>query len=210
MSREKVLSDLKPLLADPERLKIGQNIKYDYQVLRQYGIEMQGLWCDTMIASYLLNPVRSSHGLDSLSVEFLDHKMISFQEVAGKGKEQVTFDQVPLETASVYSCEDADATFLLQGIFLPRLSEAGMDSLFFELEMPLVKILAEMELQGVRLDLSLLRELSGLFAGQLATLEKEIFNPENPPTAMTGSPVSSTIGEATFALGTASAQRSPS
>jgi DNA polymerase-1 len=175
LPREQVLSALAPIFTDQERPKIGQNIKYDYQVLRQYGIEMEGLWCDTMIASYLLNPVRSSHGLDSLAVEFLDHKMISFQEVAGKGKDQINFSQVPLESASVYSCEDADATFLLQGIFLPRLSEAGMDSLFFELEMPLVKILAEMEMQGVRLDLELLRELSGLFSGQLAALEREIF-----------------------------------
>ena len=175
MPREQVLSALTPIFTDPGRPKIGQNIKYDYQVLRRHGIELQGLWCDTMLASYLLNPVRSSHGLDSLAVEFLDHKMISFQEVAGKGKEQLNFAQVPVERASVYSCEDADATFLLQGIFLPRLTEAGMDSLFFDLEMPLVKILAEMELQGVRLDLPLLRELSGMFAGQLATLEKEIF-----------------------------------
>jgi DNA polymerase-1 len=175
LSREQVLSALNPLFIDQERPKIGQNIKYDYQVLRQSGIELQGLWCDTMLASYLLNPVRSSHGLDSLAVEFLDHKMISFQEVAGKGKEQLNFAQVPVEQASVYSCEDADATFLLQGIFLPRLTEAGMDSLFFDLEMPLVKIIAEMELQGVKLDLPLLRELSGMFADQLAILEKEIF-----------------------------------
>jgi DNA polymerase-1 len=175
LPREQVLFALSPLLTDPEKRKIGQNIKYDYQVLRRHGIEVQGLWCDTMLASYLLNPVRSSHGLDSLAVEFLDHKMISYQEVAGKGKEQINFSQVPLERAAVYSCEDADATFLLQGIFLPRLTKAGMDSLFFDLEMPLVKILAEMELQGVRLDLPLLGELSGMFAGQLATLEKEIF-----------------------------------
>jgi len=175
LSREQVLSALTPILTDPDRPKIGQNIKYDYQVLRRNGIELQGLWCDTMLASYLLNPVRSSHGLDSLAVEFLDHKMISYQEVAGKGKEQLNFAQVPVEQASVYSCEDADATFLLQGIFLPRLSEAGMDSLFFDLEMPLVKIIAEMELQGVKLDLRLLRELSGIFADQLAILEKEIF-----------------------------------
>ncbi|MRR53815.1 MAG: DNA polymerase I [Deltaproteobacteria bacterium] len=175
LPREQVLAALTPIITDPERPKIGQNIKYDYQVLRRSGVEMQGIWCDTMLASYLLNPVRSSHGLDSLSVEFLDHKMISYQEVAGKGKDQINFAQVPVESASIYSCEDADATFLLQGIFLPRLSEAGMDHLFFDLEMPLVKILAEMELQGVKLDLELLRELTWQFAGQLATLEKEIF-----------------------------------
>jgi DNA polymerase-1 len=175
LSREQVLSALTPIFIDPERPKIGQNIKYDYQVLRRSGIELQGLWCDTMLASYLLNPVRSSHGLDSLAVEFLDHKMISYGEVAGKGKEQINFAQVPVERASVYSCEDADATFLLQGIFLPRITEEGMDRLFFDLEMPLVTILAEMELHGVMLDLTLLGELSGTFADQLATLEKEIF-----------------------------------
>jgi len=175
LSREEVLQALTPLLTDPGRRKIGQNIKYDYQVLRRGGLRMQGVWCDTMLASYLLNPVRSSHGLDSLSVEFLDHKMISYEEVAGKGKEQVCFSRVPVERASVYSCEDADATFLLHGLLLPRLAESGMERLLFDLEMPLVTILAEMELEGVMIDLELLRELSDGFAGQLSSLEKEIF-----------------------------------
>lgn len=175
LPRDEVLEQLAPLLTDPKRPKIGQNIKYDYQVLRRHGIEMQGLWFDTMLASYLLNPVRSSQGLDSLSVEFLDHKMISYEEVAGKGKEQVNFSQVPVERASIYSCEDADATFLLQRLFLPRLAETGMERLLFELEMPLVKILAEMELEGVMVDLPLLRELSDGFAAQLFALETGIF-----------------------------------
>lgn len=175
LSRQEVLQALTPLLTDPECRKIGQNIKYDYQVLRRSGIRMQGVWCDTMLASYLLNPVRSSHGLDSLSVEFLDHRMISYEEVAGKGKEQVCFSRVPVERASVYSCEDADATFLLHGLFLPRLAESGMERLLFDLEMPLMTILAEMELEGVMIDLELLRELSEGFAGQLSSLEKDIF-----------------------------------
>jgi DNA polymerase-1 len=170
------LAALHPFLTDPGKRKIGQNLKYDYQVLRHYGVEMQGIWCDTMLASYLLNPVRSSHGLDSLAVEFLDHKMISYGDVAGKGKEQVNFAQVPVEKASVYSCEDSDAAFLLHGIFLPRLAEAGMERLFFELEMPLMKVLAEMELCGVKVDLPLLRELSHGFAEQLALLEQQIFS----------------------------------
>ena len=135
---------------------------------------MQGIWCDTMLASYLLNPVRSSHGLDSLSVEFLDHRMISYEEVAGKGKEQKNFAEVEVEKASIYSCEDSDAAFLLHRQFLPRLTEIGMEKLFFELEMPLVKILAEMELAGVKLDLPLLRELSDGFGEQLVLLEREI------------------------------------
>jgi len=175
LSRDDVLGALKPLLLDPEKHKIGQNIKYDYQVLRRAGIDMQGIWCDTMLASYLLNPTRTSQGLDSLAVEFLDHRMISYAEVAGKGKEQKNFAQVEVEKASVYSCEDADATWLLHKLFLPRLAESGMERLFFELEMPLVKILAEMELYGVKLDLPLLQRLSDGFGGQLADLEREIF-----------------------------------
>jgi DNA polymerase-1 len=174
LSRHEVLAQFAPLLTDPSRPKIGQNLKYDYQVLRVNGVEMEGLWFDTMLASYLLNPVRSSHGLDSLAVEFLYHRMVSYADVTGKGKDQINFAQVPLEKAGPYSCEDADATFLLHRLFLPRLTEAGLDRLFFDLEMPLVKILAEIELTGVQLDLALLAELSAGFGIQLAELELRI------------------------------------
>lgn len=176
LSRDHVLRELAPLLSDPQRLKIGQNIKYDYQVLRRYGIEMLGIRFDTMLASYLLNPVRSSHGLDSLAIEYLDHRMISYAEVAGKGKDQICFSRVPVERASVYSCEDADATLLLHRLFSPRIEEAGMEALYYDLEMPLVPIIAEMELHGVMLDLPMLRELSGIFGVQLSDLEKKIFS----------------------------------
>ena len=176
LSRDHVLRELAPLLSDPQRLKIGQNIKYDYQVLRRYGIEMLGIRFDTMLASYLLNPVRSSHGLDSLAIEYLDHRMISYAEVAGKGKDQICFSRVPVERASVYSCEDADATLLLHRLFSPRIGEAGMEALYYDLEMPLVPIIAEMELHGVMLDLPMLRELSGIFGVQLSDLEKKIFS----------------------------------
>ncbi len=175
LPRAKVLAELQPLLTDSAKHKIGQNLKYDYQVLRCAGIEMEGIWSDTMLASYLLNPARTSHGLDSLAVEFLDHKMISYGEVTGKGKEQKNFAEVEVERASVYSCEDADATLLLHQLFLPRLKEAGMERLYFELEVPLLKIIAEIELAGVKLDLKLLRELSDGFGTQLAALELEIF-----------------------------------
>lgn len=175
LSRELVLQTLRPLLTDPRRTKIGQNLKYDYQVLRRYGITLDGISCDTMLASYVLNPVRSSHGLDSLSVEFLDHTMISYEEVAGKGKEQINFSQVPVERAAVYSCEDADATFLLHGLLAPRVAEAGMASLLGDLEVPLLTVLAEMEFRGVKLDLPLLHDLSAGFAGQLAELEGQIY-----------------------------------
>ncbi len=174
LPRRRVLDGLKPLLTDPKVRKVGQNLKYDYQVFRRHGIGLAGVWCDTMVASYLLNPVRSSHGLDSLSVEHLDHKMISYEEVAGKGKEQVNFAQVPVEKASTYSCEDSDAAWLLHRLFLPRVAELGMEKLFDEVEMPLVPILAEMELAGVKLDIPLLGELSAGLGTQLTELEKQI------------------------------------
>lgn len=174
LPRRRVLDALTPLLTDPKIRKVGQNLKYDYQVFRRHGIELAGVWCDTMVASYLLNPVRSGHGLDSLSVEHLDHKMISYEEVAGKGKEQVNFAQVPVEKASTYSCEDSDAAWLLHRLFLPRVADMGMERLFFDVEMPLVPILAEMELAGVKLDLELLGELSAGFGKQLADLEETV------------------------------------
>ncbi|BEH09074.1 MULTISPECIES: DNA polymerase I [Geobacter] len=174
LDRALVLEGLRPLLTDPAVRKVGQNLKYDYQVLRRHGIVMAGVWCDTMVASYLINPVRSGHGLDSLAVEHLDHRMISYEEVAGKGKDQLNFARVPVEKASIYSCEDADAAWLLHRLFLPRVVEAGMERLFFDLEMPLVPILAEMETAGVKLDLALLAELSAGLGSHLASLEEQV------------------------------------
>lgn len=174
LSLAATLAALKPLLQDPARKVIGQNIKYDYQVLRRYGVTIAGVCCDTMLAAYLNNPSRQSQGLDSLAVELLDHKMISYSELTGKGKEQIGFAEVDIETASRYSCEDADATWLLHRLLLPKVAEGGMERLFYDVEMPLVTILAEMELTGVRLDLPLLAELSERFGREMATLEAAI------------------------------------
>ncbi|HEY5514530.1 MAG TPA: 5'-3' exonuclease H3TH domain-containing protein, partial [Geomonas sp.] len=121
-----VLELLGPLLADPGLRKIGQNIKYDYQLLRRAGVKMEGIWCDTMLAAYLVDPARTSQGLDALALEFLDHRMISYEEVTGKGKGQLNFSEVDLDRAAPYSCEDADATFLLHEILLPKVREQGM------------------------------------------------------------------------------------
>jgi DNA polymerase-1 len=169
-----VMGLLGPLLTDPAKAKIGQNIKYDYQILRRSGIKMEGVWCDTMLAAYLLNPARSSQGLDALSVEYLDHRMISYEEVTGKGKAQVNFCEVDLDRAGPYSCEDADAAFLLHELLLPKVKAQGMEELLFDLEMPLVEILAEMELCGVKLDIQLMKELSTRFGQQLVELEARI------------------------------------
>lgn len=169
-----VLAALRPLLENPGCKVIGQNIKYDYQVLRRYGITIAGVWCDTMVAAYLQNPSRQSQGLDTLAIEFLDHRMISYRELTGKGKEEKGFAEVDVAAASRYSCEDADATWLLHRLLLPKVAEAGMEQLFFGLEMPLVTLLAEMELTGVRLDIPLLAQLSQRFGNRLVELESQI------------------------------------
>jgi len=174
LTEAQVLEALGPLLRDPALRKIGQNIKYDYQLLRRAGVKLEGVWCDTMLAAYLQNPGRSSQGLDALALEFLEHRMISYSEVTGKGKGQLNFSEVDLDVAAPYACEDADATYLLHEILLPRVRELGMERLFFETEMPLLEILAEMELTGVKLDLPLLRELSAGFGHELLDLEARI------------------------------------
>ncbi|TGU74283.1 DNA polymerase I [Geomonas terrae] len=174
LSEELVLQLLGPLLADQNRKKIGQNLKYDYQVLKLSGTELSGIWCDTMLAAYLVNPSRNSQGLDALALEYLDHRMISYSEVVGSGKCELNFSEVDLDRAGPYSCEDADATFLLHEILLPKVREQGMEKLLFEVEMPLMEILADMELQGVKLDVELLKELSTGFGQQLIELEAKI------------------------------------
>jgi len=175
LPRDTVLERLRPLLENPGLRKIGQNIKFDMQVLACNGINVQGVWFDTMLASYVLNPSRQGHGLDALSVEHLGHKMISYSEVTGSGKAQINFSQVDIEAASRYACEDADATWLLQRTFAPRLVEKNLEALFHEIEMPLVTILGKMENHGVLLDLEMLAGLSEEFAGRMALLEERIF-----------------------------------
>ena len=107
-----MLQRLKPVLENPEIKKVGQNIKYDWMVLSRHGINLEGVAFDTMLASYLLNPSKRAHDLDQIALDFLEHKTISYQEVAGKGKNAVLFSQVPLDKAIPYACEDADITLM--------------------------------------------------------------------------------------------------
>ena len=174
LPRELVLKRLRPLLEDSGLHKIGQNIKFDQQVLATSGITLAGIHFDTMLASYCLNPSRSGHGLDVLAQEHLNHRMISYSEVTGSGREQKNFSEVSIDAASRYACEDADATWLLHRKFRPALAEAGMEALFYDLEMPLVPILGGMEQHGVLLDTSLLAGLSGDFSQRLSGLEQRI------------------------------------
>lgn len=153
-----VLEGLKPILADPWIKKVGQNIKYEWIVLKRYGIELRGILCDTMIASYLLNPTKHNHNLSELAREYLDRELMEFQEVTGsKG---MTFDQVELEKAKNYGAQDADVTLQLSQLLLPKLREEGLLRLFEEVEMPLAVVLAKVEMNGVKIDSELLKEFS--------------------------------------------------
>ena len=171
----KVMQALQPLFEDRSLRKVGQNIKFDMQVLACKGINVDNVWFDTMLASYLLFPSRQGHGLDAMALEHLQHKMISYSEVTGSGKGQINFSQVDMETASRYACEDADATWLLRQKFAPLLAENSLESLFQNIEMPLVPILCAMENHGVLLDTALLERLSSDFAQRMDGLEKRIF-----------------------------------
>jgi DNA polymerase-1 len=174
LPRATVLDRLRPAFSNPAIHKVGQNLKFDLQVLATAGLEVQGAWCDTMLCSYLLNPSRGGHGLDALAQEHLNHKMISYDEVTGSGKNRICFSEVEVEKATRYAAEDADATWLLHEKLLPMVREQGLEKLLFELEMPLMEILTAMEQHGVLLDLNYLAELGDGFGQRMLELEKQI------------------------------------
>jgi len=164
-----------PLLENPHRLKCGQNAKYDMLVMSRYGVQMQGVVFDTMIASYLLNPTSRQHNLDALALEYFNYKKIPTSDLIGKGKNQITMRDVPVETVGRYACEDADFTWRLRHCFLPKLPEAGVNELFEKVEMPLVAVLADVEKNGVKLDLSFLKKMSLELEATLGTLITDIY-----------------------------------
>ena len=174
LPRAAVLDRLRPAFSNPAIHKVGQNLKFDLQVLATAGLTVQGAWCDTMLCSYLLNPSRGGHGLDALAQEHLNHKMISYDEVTGSGKNRICFSEVEVEKATRYAAEDADATWLLYEKLLPMVREQGLDRLLFELEMPLMEILTAMEQHGVLLDLGYLASLGDGFGKRMQELEKQI------------------------------------
>ncbi len=155
-----VLDALRPVMEDPARPKVGQNAKYDLIVLRRAGLEVRGLAGDTMVADYLIQPNRRSHKLDDLAMTYLNHRMIPFSDVVDPGDEGATFASVPLEEARDYAAEDAHATYALHRVMEPRLAEAGLGTLYREIEVPLVVVLGDMEHWGVGVDADLLRAMS--------------------------------------------------
>jgi DNA polymerase-1 len=170
---EEVRKGLQPLLEDPGIPKYAQNAKYDYEILKRHGITVTGLEADTLIAAYLLNP-DGSHNLDQLAQEYLEHKTTTYKEVVGTGKKEKSFSEIDLETARDYSCEDADVTYRLFEILIPKLKEEGLDSLFREIEMPLVVVLAKMEMNGVKIDVERLKKSSQDYEGKMKELERKV------------------------------------
>ncbi|MBS0208169.1 MAG: DNA polymerase I [Planctomycetes bacterium] len=172
---EVALAALRPLLEDATIKKIGQNLKYDMLVLRTQGVELQGLAFDTMVASYLLEAGERNHNLDELSARYLNHKTITIDELIGSGRNQKRMDEVDTQLVSDYASEDADVPVRLLPILQQKLAEAQLEPLFQSLEMPLVEVLAELEFNGIRVDVPRLKALSDDYGGRLVALEKEIY-----------------------------------
>ncbi|AJZ87545.1 DNA polymerase I [Klebsiella michiganensis] len=172
ISSARALELLKPLLEDENALKVGQNLKYDRGIMQNYGIELRGIAFDTMLESYTLDSVAGRHDMDSLAERWLKHQTISFEEIAGKGKKQLTFNQIDLETAGRYAAEDADVTLQLHLKMWPKLEKvAGPLNIFKNVEMPLVPVISRIERNGVKIDPAILHAHSGELTKRLAELE---------------------------------------
>ena len=172
LDRLEVLERLKPLLEDPDRRKVGQNLKYDMSILARYAVELRGIAHDTMLESYVLDSTATRHDMDSLAKKYLDHDTVHFEHIAGKGAKQLTFDQIPLEQAGHYAAEDADVTLRLHRALWPRLEAIpSMAALYRDIEIPLIPILSRMERHGVRIDPDLLAVQSGELAKRIQEIE---------------------------------------
>ncbi|MCS2168858.1 DNA polymerase I [Scandinavium sp. TWS1a] len=188
LSLERVLELMKPLLEDDNSLKVGQNLKYDRGILANYGIELRGIAFDTMLESYTLDSVAGRHDMDSLSDRWLKHKTITFEEIAGKGKNQLTFNQIALDEAGRYAAEDADVTLQLHLKMWPKLQkQEGPLNVFQHIEIPLVPVLSRVERNGVNIDPDVLHNHSAELATRLVELEQkaheiagEAFNLSSP------------------------------
>ncbi|HSG51893.1 MAG TPA: DNA polymerase I [Rheinheimera sp.] len=182
LNRDWVLTQLKPWLEDANKAKVGQNLKYDQSVLARYGITLQGVQFDTMLESYVLNSVASRHDMDSLALKYLGKKTISFEEIAGKGAKQLTFNQIELEKAAQYAAEDADITLQLHQALWPQLQQhQGLKTVLQDIEMPLVDILSRIERHGVLIDSALLLKQSEQLATRIAELEQLAYEQAGKP-----------------------------
>ena len=177
LDRDVVLAAFKPLLEDPEQKKLGQHLKYDKNVLARYDIHLQGIAFDTMLESYVLDSTANRHDMDTLALKYLGHKTIHFEDVAGKGAKQLSFNQVSIDQAAPYAAEDADVTLQLHETLWPRLQAiASLQKVFEEIEMPLLPVLSSIERRGVLIDSKLLNEQSKSLSKRLLELEKEAYD----------------------------------
>jgi DNA polymerase-1 len=173
LTQEEAFELLKPVLESPKILKVGQNLKYDYRVMHNQGVCMQGIHGDTMISAHLVDS-SGRHNLDDLSQKYLHYKTIAYEEVAGKGVNQVTFDQVSIEAATNYSAEDAWCTMMLWKILEPRLITQGAEPLFRDVDLPMVEVVSRMEEAGIKVDVPFLQKLDQQFEKELHEIEKKV------------------------------------
>jgi DNA polymerase-1 len=182
LPRDEVLAKLKPLLESEKQLKVGQNLKYDMSVLANYSITLRGIAHDTMLESYVLDSTATRHDMDSLSLKYLGHKTIKYEDVAGKGAKQIGFNEVALEQAAPYAAEDADITLRLHQTLWPRLEEIpALAKLYKSMEVPLLSVLSRMERNGVLVDSAMLQQQSGELAAKMEQIEKEAFDEAGEP-----------------------------
>ncbi|NUZ12146.1 DNA polymerase I [Pseudoalteromonas sp. McH1-7] len=176
LTQEAVFEVMAPLLADPQIKKVGQNLKYDQSVLARAGLELNGIAFDTMLESYVFNSVGTRHDMDSLALKYLGHKTISFEDIAGKGKNQLTFNQIELEKAAPYAAEDADITLRLHQHIWPLIEkENSLKQVFTEIELPLLSVLSRIERTGVHIDGDMLAKQSVEIEKRLGELEQQAF-----------------------------------
>ncbi|MFB3855575.1 MAG: DNA polymerase I [Vicinamibacterales bacterium] len=174
LTAEQVLAELRPVLEDPRVTKVGHDLKFDRVMLRRHGVALDGLDFDTMIASYLLDATRSGHPLEEAALEHLDYKALTEENVCGRGAKAMSLADLPAEAVLDYACERADLALQLAGLLAPALASEGLEPLYREMEMPLVPVLADMELAGVRVDARALAQLSSRLDQELAALHRQI------------------------------------
>jgi len=182
LDRDTVLEKLRPLLESRELKKIGHHIKYDRNVLANHGIKLDGIGFDTMLESYVLDSTATRHDMDSVALKYLGHTNISYEEVAGKGKNQISFNEVPVESAAPYAAEDADITLQLHQVMWPQLTAApGLEGIYSDIEIPLVTVLSDMEQAGVAIDTGMLARQSHELARRISEIEQEAHREAGQP-----------------------------
>jgi DNA polymerase-1 len=176
LNRELVLKSLIPILQNKEKNIIGQNLKYDYKILKNHGVTIEAPMLDTMLESYVLNNTSARHDLDSLALKYLSKKTTTFEEIAGKGAKQITFDYVSIPVATQYAAEDADVALQIHHTLMPKIQQdPSCEKILKEIEWPLMPILAKMEYHGVLIDTQMLKKQSVELAERIATLENRTY-----------------------------------